>query len=928
MSHSDYEDRPPRRTGDLIVKPQEFAFILDETKGQVSVIVGPQKMSLAGTDKTVVFDPKQQRFIPVDLERAVSTFVSAPKGSYVELQNPAKSTTNPHPNAGTINSLAELQHGCKVNLAGPCNFPMWPGQVVAVLEGHNLRSNQYLICRVYDDDAAKDNIEHAVIKATSEDEGETKHTGRAALNLLPTEDELVTGKLFIIKGTDVSFFIPPNGIEVLPDSENRYIREAVTLEQLEYCILLDENGGKRFERGPQVVFPKPTERFLRRTVAGGELKRSAPDAKRTSSQTRRFRAIELNDISGIYVKVIAAYEENGRKYQEGEELWITGKEQRIYFPRPEHSLIKYGDREIHYAVAVPKGESKYVLDRETGKIELVRGPAMFLPDPRKQVLVRRILGTDEVSIWFPGNNEALQYNATLSGTASAPTDKFVTERQFSTARPGSRARALSGNKSFGVSSVNAALPISSDEIMDLYAATAAVTPYDEGDFNDEPAATDHGGESMGRNSQFTRPLSISIDSKYDGAVIVRPWTGYAIQIVDGEGNRRVVQGPAVVHLEYDESPERFTLSTGQRKSADHVLRDVYLRVLNNRVSDVITVETADMVRIDVSVSYRVNFEGDPNLWFNVENYVQHLCDNMRSILRNVAKQYDIQSFYNNYIEVVRNTIVPQNADGVREGRLFAENGMRITEVEVLECKIGDTDIQYMLEQAQQETAQALIQLNQGKKQFELEQANATLETARAQLRTATDAAIELEHRSRIEEKQATAQTEHTADIQAQRRAHEANEIKQANRAALQAASDASEKDRQKTLDAIANAEIARETAKDDRKLSVMQAQTEDYINRLRAEAAKEVEISGSIQPGLVEALTALGQTGMLEKITGELAPLAIVKGLSIGGAVQQLFEGTPFAGTVQKLVDTVDDGNGSYGGRFAVSKPEHNDDRF
>ena len=40
------------------------------------------------------------------------------------------------------------------------------------------------------------------------------------------------------------------------------MRDALTLERLEYCILVDQNGKKRYERGPQVVFPEPTEAFV------------------------------------------------------------------------------------------------------------------------------------------------------------------------------------------------------------------------------------------------------------------------------------------------------------------------------------------------------------------------------------------------------------------------------------------------------------------------------------------------------------------------------------------------------------------------------------------------------------------------------------------------------------------------------------------
>src|SRR5713101_878258 len=38
---------------------------------------------------------------------------------------------------------------------------------------------------------------------------------------------------------------------------------------------------------------------------------------------------------------------------------------------------------------------------------------MFLPDPRVEVVVRRILSDGEVSLLFPGNAEALQHNRML-----------------------------------------------------------------------------------------------------------------------------------------------------------------------------------------------------------------------------------------------------------------------------------------------------------------------------------------------------------------------------------------------------------------------------------------------------------------------------------------------------------------------------------
>ena len=129
-------------------------------------------------------------------------------------------------------------------------------------------------------------------------------------------------------------------------------------------------GGVRgVAEGPAVVFPEPNERFITSPNKG----------------EKKFRAIELNPIQGIYVKVISDYSEGETQYKAGEELFITGETTPIYFPREEHSLIKYDNKTKHYATAIPAGEGRYVMDRMTGEIAVVKGPAMELPDPRTRV---------------------------------------------------------------------------------------------------------------------------------------------------------------------------------------------------------------------------------------------------------------------------------------------------------------------------------------------------------------------------------------------------------------------------------------------------------------------------------------------------------------------------------------------------------------
>ncbi|MCC7537374.1 MAG: hypothetical protein IT379_14220, partial [Deltaproteobacteria bacterium] len=364
------EDRRPRER-ELVLAPNEYAYVLDVTKGHVNCYVGPNKTSLAQTDQPVLFDAETRRFVPVESREAVSLFATAPANWYLVLESPAKDGS--HPPAGVASHLVELSIGRRVNVEGPASFALWPGQIARVIEGHRLRSNEYLYAQIHDAAAAT--------AAGARTLGFAEGTRETAA--------FVTGQKLLIRGTDVAFYVPPTGVEVIPDEDGRHVREAVTLQRLEYCVLVGEDGRKRFVRGEAVVFPEPSERFLEQ------------------NGRRTLCAIELSETTGIHVKVIAPYvDEEGVAHVEGDELFLGGKD-GLYFPREEHAFIVHGTEEVHHAVAIPAGEGRYVLDRRTGDIRLAKGPTMLLPDPRREVLTRRVLSERECELLYPGNAEVL-----------------------------------------------------------------------------------------------------------------------------------------------------------------------------------------------------------------------------------------------------------------------------------------------------------------------------------------------------------------------------------------------------------------------------------------------------------------------------------------------------------------------------------------
>ncbi len=817
------------RERDLVLAPNEFAFILDETKGNINVYVGPHKTSLANTDVPVIFDSRTKRFDRKTLDLALQMISIAPEGWYLVLKNPA--TDKSHPRTGALNNLPNLDTGRKVNIPGPISFALWPGQMMRVLQGHHLRSNQYLLVRVYDEEAAMANWKNAVIKPQKTGEGEAE----GGL-LYEDKPDLTMGNLLVIRGTQVSFYIPPTGVEVVPDVDANYVREAVTLERLEYCILLDENGSKRFIVGPDVVFPKPTEVIVRMRGA------------------RKFRAIELNENSGLYLKVIAPYEENGVSYKVGDELFLTGRDQMIYFPRTEHAIVKYGEQEKHHAVAIPAGEARYVLDRLTGKISLRRGPAMFLPDPRREVIVRRVLDPRTVSLWFPNNREAYEYNRKLAAQSSPALAAEGLAGAGSPATPAPAARQAAPAKA-------AAGAIATRETQ--------MAPQPPNEF---------AGDDFNRNQNFTSPRTIVLDTRFEGAVAIDVWTGYAVLVVSKTGERQVVSGPHTRLLEYDENLQVLELSTGKPKSDENLLKTVYLRTLNNKVTDEVEAETLDLVRVHLQLSYRVNFEGDAARWFEVENYVKFLTDHLRSLIRHAVKRHGIEHFYANSVAILRDIILGiVGEDGKRPGRRFDENGMRIYDVEVLEVSIGDDTIASLLVKAQHAAVQQTLQLAAEQRRLEATRQTENIGQQIAELQSETRQKSSGLKTKEIEQQLRQQLAEQAAKI----------ELHERQQTALMS--------EQERIAAIHDAELRRRGAVQEQELGLAQQKLDQRLKELQGEVSAVVEKARAVSPDLIAALQAFGDRALAEKMAESMAPLAILGGESVSEVLGRLLRGTPLA---------------------------------
>lgn len=690
------------RERDILVASNEYAYVQDLTKGDIVLYVGPTKISLSNTERLV--ELRNERFSPVrnDEGTGVTPFVTASSAQYVVLENPAKDAAA-RPVKGS-NSAVELMTGRRVVVPGPATFPLWPGQKARVVNGHELYEDQYLRVRVYD-----------------RVEGESAPIG--------TER--------VVKGSEVSFYIPRTGLEVVPD-EKGYVRNAVTLADGQYCVLRGPQGRRRYVRGPGVVFPEPWEEFVVRNGA------------------RVFAAVAMRKDRGLHVRVLKGFDAaagdqvpEGR-YEAGQELFLQAREGFFF---PTEALEVLGEVS---ALHLAEKEAVYVRDIASGRIRTVEGPVAFLPDPTQVERVAR------------------------------PLDAEVA-RRYGLGKPdGSRAPAI----------------------------------------------------------------------------VIPP--SYAV-LVTGRTKREVVKGPQVRILDFDEELATLALSTGTPKSDAQLLSTCFLLVDGNKVSDVVQVRTSDHVELEVRLSYRVSYSSKPGVddarWFNVSNYVALLCDHLGSIVRAAVRANPIERFHAASTEVLRGAVLGEKKGDKRAGREFEENGMLVYDVEVLEVRILDEEVEELLTDAQRGAITSEVARKHEALKLETERAKEAVSRAiyAAQKETlAVEGELELARRAL-----ALAKAEAKS---------EAARVELVGRARTEA----------EALDATSAARAA---------AAARQAEVEAQALAARTAAFKEQ--MGALHPELVATLKALGNQQLAAALTDNLAPLAILGGESVAEVAQRLLASLP-----------------------------------
>jgi major vault protein len=258
----------------------------------------------------------------------------------------------------------------------------------------------------------------------------------------------------------------------------------------------------------------------------------------------------------------------------------------------------------------------------------------------------------------------------------------------------------------------------------------------------------------------------------------------------------------------------------------------------------------------------------------------------------VIKNEGIENFYANPHGIIRDAFLGKKDDetGEREGRFFAENEMRVYEVEVLQVKIGDSEIEQMLVRNQNNIVKQSLVMAQleretkyenAKQELTIEKANAVLKTALNEIenqKQKTQEQLKLEL-ARSEKEKAVAEVEKVI-------------------AALQ----------EEVNDVRTDAQLARDKKELDQEHEEAQRDLALKLELIAKEVQAVKDKGSAISPQLIAALQALGDKQLAAALSENMSIWGHLGGKSVVEVFQNLFAGTKLEGVKDLLMkDYVED---------------------
>jgi hypothetical protein len=932
-----------RTSRKIPVTERQFLWVQDDDKGEVTLHVGPTMVSPTAADRVVVDDGEGG--FREDPTGRPQMMVEVGDNQYAVLFNPLvenEGAPNGKFRPGR-NESRPVKNGTRAMIPGPTSFWLRPGQRVEVRDAHELASDQYLVVKVYgeiDKTAPYYDItarSASITRATADDD---------AIAAAPAPTELRRGQLIVIRGLDTQLYIPPTGLDIVPDTS--VDDTGAGMSAAAAARLLAQLKNEAPQPPPPPAYP------------AGMLDRPAGESQAYATD---------DEIAREEVPVQAAPAPARRNLQQNQqfvEQAARSRHRKASTPPPASqaatgaagpgqasfganalqevlsnpALKKAIEREARQARlirrAVVLGEKEYcvIIDAD-GKREVKVGPARVFPGPYDQFMVQgsrqRIYDAYELlptrALWLRVISSIsradllakLPRGVTLEKDNYYPGDELLLSGVSTFFFPFNEIEVLSpetGEAVVGNDHSRVFIEaIGIDQKSGIYVRDLAtgevrlvrgkqsylVDPRKEVQITRTIPAEDWNlwvaaGEPHKRTEMpVTTPWAVSIVVPHNNAVLTTA--------ADGQ---RVVEGPCVTLLGYEENLTPILLSTGTPKSDAAPLKTAFLRTAGNRVSDILYVETSDFVRIAVRVSYSVTFLREhKDKWFNHENYIQVMCDHLRSLIRSRCRIATLAAIWPQLPAIVRDTILGEKPpNGGRPGRVFAENGSAVIEVEVLSATIEDVEIAEQMQRVQTQMVSLQIGDRSAEQQLASARLRADIERQSLQLsveaRQREAAARDIERKLLHDAQMAGLRDKETVERESLTLREERESTAQKGRIErAKLDKDAELTALNRTADAQAAAQRVLSAAEVERTGALRQLE----VLLIQAQSAATVAERQAVQAGLVEAMTALGDKLLLTEVAGNMNLVSLFKGKDVGTILAEVLRGTPVMPTVQALID-------------------------
>lgn len=855
---------------ELVLVNNEYAWVKDLSGGQIYVYLGPHKEPLS-VDSEIVLQNENREFVPVGggLLKG-QTFIVALESQYVILHNPEVSGQRGMTKGK--NDANQLQTGKSIIKRGPCEFPLWPGQQADVVDGHRLTSNQFLRIRV---------------------EGEISATDVQHLQDLIKEDWVAPKPVESteVKGSDTEVDAV---YHITPPPKNIGEPEPTEVKLPELTI-----GSEWIVRGSKTKFFIPP--------TGVKVLPATDPVTRSSKDPYVMNGVQLEADEFVTLK-----NRNGRiSYVLGSTTVIPCEDQVFVTDRGGSN---------------PKFKATSI-DENSGV--LLRTLVAMTPSE-----IQRRMG-DDVRIQFTpiagttGNDDEDERDEQPSREVSLPpgtqlvvwrTKRLVFPADgIEITRKFEAIHILAGTARYVKNFLTGRTRIVQGER--LYLTDPRCEEFVTRDIPDDVLALWFPGASIDNYNPDLVPC-ITIPQGTAAMILKR---GSNAEV------RKTITGYATYFLEWNETLCEMKLSAsrgGEAKSYKNAIRVCYLWMQGNRINDVLVDgRTREDCEFEVKYTLSVDFDmTHKDSWFNVDDYVFLVCEEVRSRLRGGLLATSISDLSTDYVEIIRDivlgskpvepkggeTVLTKLADRIsphRPGINFPRFGATLVDININGFQIQDPNLQQQLRRLQMSgieesvktrQAQTALEGLQRRSTIEREQATLQSDTAKFKLTidlTSTEATQETA-RKKLEAEQKTAmarvESAKIAELATLAKDSEvsgkSNELAKATKVAEEALAEIDAKIAELQKNAAMLALTAREKSVEIERI--------DIIDRQKATAEAAATINASIVPTLAAHLAEIRDSLVSEKLITAFGSVSNFRGMDVVELATQTLSALPGLGNV------------------------------